>query len=545
MSLRAPLRPGRLVWIGFLLLVVLYLIPGLLLAQDENFPKADIFVGYQWLNPGGTVPTGRDQFGNPIGTKLPAIAQGVGAAFGYNFTKYMALEGDYGGNWDTPANETTVSVGPRLTWRTEGVNMFIHTLGGWNRLTVKNVKTDDNLGAILGGGIDITAFRALSIRLFEADFVLGRHSFSDLVGPQFPSLRHPVLEGVQLRAGLVFNLGGGKPAAPVAASCSVKPSEVMVGEPVTATVTPSNFNPKHTLTYNWSSTGGKVSGKDATASIDTNGVAGGSYTVTARVSDPKMKKGGEASCTANFTVKELPKNPPTMSCTASPTSVQAGTSSTITCTCTSPDNVAVNVSGWTASGGSISGSGNSATLNTTGASPGSITVTATCSDSRGLNSTASAAVNVEVPPPPPPPPQASKLSSCDFPNTVKPWRVDNTCKAVLDDVATRLLHDPESRLVIVGNQAPTEKRRNLAAERAVDSKAYLSGGEAKQAIDPSRIEVRSGSGGSKTADYWIVPAGATFSGEGTTAVNESKVKPIPDHPARPGPKKPAAKTKPQ
>jgi hypothetical protein len=545
MSLRAPLRPGRLVWIGFLLLVVLYLIPGLLLAQDENFPKADIFVGYQWLNPGGTVPTGRDQFGNPIGTKLPAIAQGVGAAFGYNFTKYMALEGDYGGNWDTPANETTVSVGPRLTWRTEGVNMFIHTLGGWNRLTLKNVKTDDNLGAILGGGIDITAFRALSIRLFEADFVLGRHSFSDLVGPQFPSLQRPVLEGVRLRAGLVFNLGGGKPAAPVAASCSVKPSEVMVGEPVTATVTPSNFNPKHTLTYNWSSTGGKVSGKDATASIDTNGVAGGSYTVTARVSDPKMKKGGEASCTANFTVKELPKNPPTMSCTASPTSVQAGTSSTITCTCTSPDNVAVNVSGWTASGGSISGSGNSATLNTTGASPGSITVTATCSDSRGLNSTASAAVNVEVPPPPPPPPQASKLSSCDFPNTVKPWRVDNTCKAVLDDVATRLLHDPESRLVIVGNQAPTEKRRNLAAERAVDSKAYLSGGEAKQAIDPSRIEVRSGSGGSKTADYWIVPAGATFSGEGTTAVNETKVKPIPDHPARPGAKKPAAKTKPQ
>jgi hypothetical protein len=546
MSLPAPLRPGRVVWIGFLLLVVMYVIPGLLLAQDENFPKADIFVGYQWLNPGGTVPTGRDQFGNPIGTKLPAIAQGVGAAFGYNFSKYMALEGDYGGNWDNPVNETTASVGPRLTWRTEGVNLFIHTLGGLNRLTVKNVKTDDNLGAILGGGIDITAFRALSIRLFEADFVLARHNFSDFVGPLIPSWRHPVLEGARLRAGLVFNLGGGKPAAPVAASCSVKPSEVMVGEPVTATVTPSNFNPKHTLTYNWSSTGGKVSGKDATASIDTNGVAGGSYTVTARVSDPKMKKGGEASCTANFAVKEPPKNPPTMSCTASPTSVQAGTSSTITCTCTSPDNVAVNVSGWNASGGSISGSGNSATLNTTGASPGSISVTATCSDSRGLNSTASATVNVEAPPPPPPPPpQASKLSSCDFPNTAKPWRVDNTCKAVLDDVATRLLHDPESRLIIVGNQASTEKRRNLAAERAVDSKAYLSGGEAKQAIDPSRIEVRSGSAGSKTADYWIVPAGATFSEEGTSPVNESKVKPIPDHPARPGAKKPAAKPKAQ
>jgi hypothetical protein len=543
MSLRDPLGCGRVTRVGVLLILLLRLVPSVV-AQSENPPKADIFVGYQWLNPGGTVPTGRDQFGNPIGSKLSAIAQGVGAAVGFNFNRYLALEGDYGGNWNNPVNETTASVGPRLTWRTEGVNLFIHTLGGLNRLTIKNVKTDDNLGAILGGGIDLTAIRALSIRLFEADFVLGRHSYSDSVGPQFPSLRHPVLEGARLRAGLVFNLGGGKPPAAVAASCSVKPSEVMVGEPVTATVTPSNFNPKHTLSYNWSSTGGKASGKDATASIDTNGVAGGSYTVTTRISDPKMKKGGEASCTSNFTVKEPPKNPPTISCAASPSSVQAGTSSTITCTCTSPDNVAVNVSGWTASGGTISGSGNSATLNTVGASAGSITVGATCSDSRGLNSTSSATVNVEVPPPPPPP-QASKLSSCDFPNTAKPWRVDNTCKAVLDDVAARLLHDPESRLVIVGNQAATEKRRNLAAERAVDSKAYLSGGEAKQAIDPSRIEVRTGSAGSTTADYWILPAGATFTAEATAPVNESKVKPIPDRPLRPGAKRPAAKPKAQ
>jgi hypothetical protein len=275
-----------------------------------------------------------------------------------------------------------------------------------------------------------------------------------------------------------------------------------------------------------------VTGKDNTASIDSNGVAGGSYTVTARVTDPKMKKGGEASCTSNFTVKEPPKNPPTMQCSANPATVQPGGTVTITCNCTSPDNVAVNVSGWTASGGSISGSGNTATLNTAGAAPGQITASATCSDSRGLNSTSQATVNVEAPPPPPPPPQANKLSSCDFPNPVKPWRVDNTCKAVLDDVAARLLHDPETRLVIVGNQAPNEKRRNLAAERAVDSKAYLSGGEAKQSIDPSRIEVRTGTGGTKTADYWIVPPGATFNAEGTTPVNENRIKPIPDHPAR-------------
>ncbi len=144
----------------------------------------------------------------------------------------------------------------------------------------------------------------------------------------------------------------------------------MVGEPVTVTANATNFNPKHTVTYNWSGTGGKVTGKDNTASIDTNGVAGGSYTVTAHVVDPKVKKNGETSCTANYTVKEPPKNPPTMSCSANPTSVQAGTPSTVTCSCTSPDNVPVTVSNWTASAGSISGEGNTATLNTTGAPAG-------------------------------------------------------------------------------------------------------------------------------------------------------------------------------
>ena len=107
--------------------------------------------------------------------------------------------------------------------------------------------------------------------------------------------------------------------------------------------------------------------------------------------------------------------------------------------------------------------------------------------------------------PPPPPPKAAKLSQCDFPNEKKPWRVDNTCKAILDDVAKNLQQNPDSKLVIVGNAEPTEKRRNLAAERAVDSKFYLTEGEAQQHIDPSRIEVRTGSGGTKTAEYWIVP----------------------------------------
>src|SRR5204862_6776375 len=99
-----------------------------------------------------------------------------------------------------------------------------------------------------------------------------------------------------------------------------KPTEVMAGEPITATVAASNFNPKHTVAYSWSGNGGQVTGKDTTASIDTANAAPGSYTVTAHVTDAKAKKNNEASCSANYTIKPLPpKNPPTMSLSANPT----------------------------------------------------------------------------------------------------------------------------------------------------------------------------------------------------------------------------------
>ena len=507
--------------------------------SDDAVPKAELFVGYQWLNPGGNIP---DQSTPPNAFKLPSITQGFGTNLSYNFTKNLALEGNYGGDWNRNVSISAFGVGPKFTWRGEGVNFFAHTLLGFQRLSSRGIDSPTGIAAILGGGMDIKLWKPLSLRLFEADYQLARMNFSHDVPPDNSALRRQTFNGVRLTSGLVFNFGGA-PELPVAAACSVQNSEVMVGEPVHATVAASNFNPKHTLTYAWTSNGGKVDGKDTGVTIDTNGVNGGSYTVTATVTDPRTKKNNTASCTGNFTVKEPPKNPPQFSCSASPSTVQTGASSTISCTCTSPDNVPVTVGGWTASGGSISGSGNSATLNTTGASAGPITISATCTDSRGLTASTTSSVTVENPPPPPP--QASKLNECQYPNEKKPWRVDNTCKAALDDVALKLQQDSEAKLVVVGNADPKEKRKNLAAERALNVKAYISGGEAKQNIDPSRIETRTGNAGTATSEHWIVPAGATFPGADTTApVDETKVKAVPDHPkpaAKPVAKKKAAK----
>jgi hypothetical protein len=526
--------------------IALLALPALLNAQtapktptaesSDDFPKVELFLGYQWLNPGGNVPSRTDP---PVAVKLPSITPGFGVNLSYNFAKNLALEGNYGGDWSgKSADVNAFSIGPKLTYRGDGVNFFVHTLLGYERFSTKGSNPSNGVAAILGGGMDLKLWKPVSLRLFEADYQLARLNFSANVPPNDSALRRQTFNGVRLTTGLVFNFGGA-PELPVAASCSVDHPEVMVGEPVHATVAASNFNPKHTLTYAWTSNGGKVDGKDTGATIDTNGVSGGSYTVTATVTDPKAKKNNTASCTANFTVKEPPKNPPQISCSASPSTLQTGASATITCTCTSPDNVPVTVGGWTTSGGSISGSGNSATLDTTGASPGPITINATCTDSRGLTASTTSSVTVENPPPPPP--QASKLNECQYPNEKKPWRVDNTCKAALDDVALKLQQDSESKLVVVGNADPKEKRKNLAAERAVDVKAYISGGEAKQNIDPSRIETRTGNAGTATSEHWIVPAGATFPGaDTTTPVDETKVKAIPDHP-KPVAKKKAAK----
>jgi hypothetical protein len=513
------------------LAVVIFLLPSMMSAQDEKPPKEEIFVGYQWLNPGGTIPDGNTPVG---GLKLPSISQGAGASFAYNFTKYWALEGDWGINGNRAATINTGMIGPKLTYRSsDGVNFFVHTLFGFERMSARTAGSSNGIATALGGGMDIRIWKPLTLRLFEADFLYARQNFAGDVGADQPSLQRPTFFGARLRTGLVFNFGGA-PAPLVTAACSVQNPDVMVGEPVHATVASTNFNPKHTLTYTWASSGGKIEGKDTGASIDTNGVAGGSYTTTATITDPKEKKNNVASCTASFKVTEPPKNPPQMSCSVSPSTLMAGTAATITCTCTSPDNVPVSVAGWSATGGSLSGNGNSATLTTDGAPAGPITVNATCTDSRGLTASSSTSVTVENPPPPKP--QATKLNQCDYPNVKKPWRVDNTCKAMLDDVAAKLQQDPDAKLVVVGNAAPTEKRKNLAAERAVDVKFYLTEGEAQQHIDASRIETRTGSEGTMTSQQWIIPAGATFPDAGsTTAVDESKVKAIPDHP------KPAAK----
>ncbi len=470
-------------------------------AQDAAYPKFDLFGGYSWIRPGklGSV-------------QLDDIAKGFAVAGTFNFNRYFGLTIDGSGHWGTPADLGTLTFGPRFTLRNSSrLEPFVEGLVGLHRLAVDGLGTDNGFGARVGGGLDLILTDAVAWRPIQVDYVYGRHTFP-LVGASG-------LNGTEIRTGLVFRFGTGPAPLPLAASCSVDPTSVQAGQPVTVAVIADNIRPKHTVQYAYRSTGGQVQPSGSTARVDTTGLNPGSYTVTATVTDARLKQGGTANCSASFTVEEPPRHPPTISCNASPSTVQAGQPVTITCTGQSPDNRPLTYS-FVSTGGRLTPQGNQATLDTAGLPAGTVSVTSTVTDDRGLSATTQSSVNVEVPPPPP---QASRLNEIQFPDRRRASRVDNQAKAILDDVALRLQREPDARAVIVGNNEPAERNgQQVARQRAVNTKDYL---VRQKGIDASRIEVRTGDAGTRSAVIWIVPQGATFDQPGTSTFDESTMHP--------------------
>lgn len=325
-------------------------------------------------------------------------------------------------------------------------------------------------------------------------------------------------------AGLYFNLGG-KPAPPVGATCSVSPTAVWSGDPVTATINTQNFNPKHTISYSWTSSGAKVSGSGTTANVDTAALAPGSYSVHATATDPKQKKNNVASCDATFTVKQ--PQPPQVSCTANPTTLAINQPATVTMTATDPQGWPLTYS-WTNSGGQLSGSGTSVTVTATDADAGNtITVSGTATDARA-NLSASCNAGITVP----------RVQSCiaiqDWgectfeKNPKKPWRVDNDCKDTLDKLALRVQQMPNGKLNIVGytNQEESVSEQTLGAQRSVNVKYYLTT-DGPTRLDASRIQPRTGTAKAQATHFYFVPEGNLCGGqlEEGVVVDESQIQP--------------------
>jgi len=520
-------------------------------SSDQYASRWDIFAGYSYLAPKGTVNVPQ-----PNGTVEPFSykAVDVGGLFSgaYYFNRYVGAQIEFAehhwGKENPPSNIgthgnndgfNTLGGGIIFRYPTGEITPFLHFLVDAQRVGGPDFNPYTwGPGLTLGGGMDYETplfNHHLAIRLFQADYEYMHANF----GPGTYGGRANI-NAARLSGGLVFHVGSIAPPTPVTLGCSANPDTVYPGTDVTITCTASNLNPKMNAIYSYS--GANAQGNGPTTTVNTSSLAPGSYTVQGDVKEGKKGKEGAkpwqaASASTTFTVKAF--EPPTISCTADPATIKPGETSTITCHAVSPQNRPLTYN-YSASAGTISGNGPTAVYSSAGAPTGAVGVTAKVSDDKGNNASADTTVTIEAPPPPPQP-HTQALCSIGFTTDKRrPTRVDNEAKACLDQVAIDLQQNPNSKAVLVGQSNAHEKEitareeryqqrhhrarvTHFASQRAVNAKDYL---VTEKGIDSSRISTATTNTDGQSVQNYLVPSGANFDADvsGTTPVNESEIK---------------------
>jgi hypothetical protein len=523
MSARFAVRTGcslALITLG----CALCLLGTLASAQNACQPVDEVFGGYSWLHPNG--------YGD-LGYKINDIGEGFDVSNTYYLPSVHNLgilvdgSGHLNGgttprNLQNNGNSGTgvgyILGGVQYKWHTATFSPFARVFVGGADLSPDCCgATKWSVAAGAGGGFDLNLNCRFSIRPVQVDYIYSHY-------PQtFHSGYSDGWNSIRLGAGLVLGLGAYyKP--PLSCAASATPAEVWSGDPVKLTTTGNNFNPKHPLTYAWTGNGGKLSDASAqNATVDTTGLAPGSYSATSTITDSKEKKNNSATCPATYAVKQ--PLAPVVSCAASPTTIAIGQPSTVTMAANDPQGWPMAYS-WSATGGQLSGSGTSATLTAANADAGNnITVTGTATDTRAnLSSSCTAVINV---------PMVKNCvniqdwGECTFEkNRKKPWRVDNDCRDTLDKLSLRLQQMPNGKLDVVGYTDETEvvKEQTLGAQRAVNVKYYLTT-DGPNKVDAGRVQPRAGGTKGKATHFYFVPEGELCSGqlEEGVLVDETKV----------------------
>jgi hypothetical protein len=507
--------------------------------------RVDIFAGYSYFGTHSDI--------QPTGQQFSSVNIGAMGSVAYYFNRYVGGEvavmagppGENDGFFGYYA-------GPIFRLPLQNYTLFAHGLAGGvdgvgtnnpgydygsPRLLHPNNPYTWGVGLVAGGGIDYNFpffNHRLGWRLFEADY---RYTHIDF-GPADPSIwklgGRANLNGVELSSGLLFHFGSIVPPPSVMYSCAVTAptGTIYPGDVVTITGTATELRANRNATYRWTSDSGPVSGDSSVVIVDTKTFAAGTYTVKGHV-EQGSRPGQFADCSVQFTVTAF--EPPTISCSANPSTVNAGDPSVITAVGVSPQNRPLTYS-YSSTAGSISGDTSTATLSTTGAAPGT-TITVTCNVVDDKGQTASQQTTVGINGPAPLAVVTSSLCTITFnKDKARPTRVDNEAKACLDDIALSAQRDTTAKLAIVGNSEPVEvygrKRAaeladRRAAERAVNEKEYLVN---EKGLDASNISVYTGTAGTNSDATILIPAGATLDLTGLTPVDETQVKAVPRRP---------------
>jgi len=475
--------------------------------------RFDIYGGYGYLHPvDSTIFNVQYQPINP---------GAVASATGY-FNRYLGIQAE-GSFFPSGPNDCvfTAQAGPILRYQKNRFVPFIHILGGGAKVGGPIFQPCTWGWGVTGGiGFDYILpvwNNRIAIRPIQSDF----HYSAVDYGPADPGRVTGggigEIYAYRLSAGLVLRLGQVTPPPPVQLGCTVQPANVFPGDPVTVTATTTNLDPKKKATYTWTTSGGQIKGTDTTATVTTAGLPPGDYTISGHVTEG-MRPGQTASCTAGFRVHAY--EPPTITCSANPSTVMPGDPSTITSVAISPQNRPLTYS-YSASSGQIASNTPIATLVTTGSTAGS-TINVTCNvvDDLGKQATANTSVTIATPPPPVAPPTRNLCSISFERDRKRPVRVDNEAKGCLDDIALTLNRESSAKLVIVGRHSADETP-DAAAQRDLNVAQYLTD---EKGIDPSRIELRTGGEPGRSLDSVLVPPGAVFTPGDTNTFDRNSVK---------------------
>lgn len=223
--------------------------------------------------------------------------------------------------------------------------------------------------------------------------------------------------------------------------------ELYPGDPVTVKATVPGLNlEKEAKKYlfKWNLLDNVVGGNDDTVTFVAPKTPG-SYTVLGTMSE-KRNADRYSRCGVNFTVTAI--QPPTIGCSANPSTIFPGDSATIKAMGVSPRNRPLSYS-YAASKGSISGNTSTGILNAAGVWSGTIAVTCYVVDDQGQSASAATTVHVYSPPataaatptPPPPPLPSNPMWPVPPPSGHKEltmWPLGRPGLARMGDVANKL-----------------------------------------------------------------------------------------------------------
>ncbi len=235
------------------------------------------------------------------------------------------------------------------------------------------------------------------------------------------------------------------------------------------------------LTYSYTATGGTVDGTGPDVRWNPSGLAIGNYTVNAKVDDGR---GGTASCATDVAVAKRPNQPPVISCAPERNPIDAGQKVNIVSTASDPDGDPLTFS-YVTSGGQISGTGPTASFDSTGLAPGNYSITCTADDGRGGRTPAPTSVTVQEAPEIKQLEARLSLHDIYFP-TAQPTVArpnggilpsqQKTLEALVSDFTRYLTFKPEAHLILAGHadiRGTKEYNMELSERRVERVKSYL------------------------------------------------------------------------